>query len=112
MLWLRTLNLMLLNLQQLRLITANKSANAFESMIRLSLAAVVSIAGVLAFIPQAEASNPWKEDRKLSKQHAEKKEWKRACRFGILAGAAMAEQKSLTIDYMGKIGKRCTEAAR
>ena len=103
---------MLLNLQLLGLIMANNRSNTFESMLRLSLAAVLSISGALAFIPQADASNPWKEDRKLSKQHAEKGEWKRACRFGILAAAAMTEQKALTVDYMGKIGKRCTEAAR
>ena len=81
-------------------------------MLRLSLATVLSLSGVLAFVPQSDASNAWQEDRKLSKQHAEKGEWKRACRRGVLAGAAMAKEKALTTDYMAKIGKRCTEAGR
>ena len=81
-------------------------------MLRLSLATVLSRSGVLAFVPQSHASNPWQEDRKLSKQHAENGEWKRACRRGVLAGAAMAKDKALTTDYMAKIGKRCTEAGR
>ena len=81
-------------------------------MLRLSLATVLSLSGVLAFVPQSHASNPWQEDRKLSKQHAENGEWKRACRRGVLAGAAMAKDKALTTDYMAKIGKRCTEAGR
>ena len=81
-------------------------------MLRLSLATVLSLSGVLAFVPQSDASNAWQEDRKLSKQHAEKGEWKRACRRGVLAGAAMAKDKALTTDYMAKIGKRCTEAGR
>lgn len=81
-------------------------------MLRLSLATVLSLSGVLAFVPQSDASNAWQEDRKLSKQHAEKGEWRRACRRGVLAGAAMAKDKALTTDYMAKIGKRCTEAGR
>ncbi len=81
-------------------------------MLRLSLATVLSLSGVLAFVPQSDASNAWQEDRKLSKQHAENGEWKRACRRGVLAGAAMAKDKALTTDYMAKIGKRCTEAGR
>ena len=81
-------------------------------MLRLSLATVLSLSGVLAFVPQSVASNAWQEDRKLSKQHAEKGEWRRACRRGVLAGAAMAKDKALTTDYMAKIGKRCTEAGR
>ena len=81
-------------------------------MLRLSLATVLSLSGVLAFVPQSDASNAWQEDRKLSKQHAENGEWKRACRRGVLAGAAMAKDKALTTDYMAKIGKRCTIAGR
>ena len=81
-------------------------------MLRLSLATVLSLSGVLAFVPQSDASNAWQDDRKLSKQHAENGEWKRACRRGVLAGAAMAKDKALTTDYMAKIGKRCTEAGR
>lgn len=81
-------------------------------MLRLSLATVLSLSGVLAFVPQSDASNAWQEDRKLSKQHAENGEWKRACRRGVLAGAAMAKDQALTTDYMAKIGKRCTEAGR
>ena len=81
-------------------------------MLRLSLATALSLSGGLAFVPQSHASNAWQEDRKLSKQHAEKGEWKRACRRGVLAGAAMAKDKALTTDYMAKIGKRCTEAGR
>ena len=81
-------------------------------MLRLSLATVLSLSGVLAFVPQSDASNAWQEDRKLSKQHAENGDWKRGCRRGVLAGAAMAKDKALTTDYMAKIGKRCTEAGR
>ena len=81
-------------------------------MLRLSLATVLSLSGVLALVSQSEASNAWQEDRKLSKQHAEKGEWRRACHRGVLAGAAMAKDKALTTDYMAKIGKRCTEAGR
>ena len=81
-------------------------------MLRLSLALVQSMTGAMAFAPESHAGNSWQEDRKLSKQHAEKGEWKRACRRGVMAGAAMAEEKALTVDYMGKIGKRCSEAAR
>ena len=81
-------------------------------MLRLSLATVLSLSGVLAFVPQSDANNAWQEDRKLSKQHAENGEWKRACRRGVLAGAAMAKDKALTTDYMAKIGKRCTIAGR
>lgn len=81
-------------------------------MLRLSLATAFAISGALALVPQAQASNAWQEDRKLSKQHAENGEWKRACRRGILAGAAMEKDKALTVDYMGKIGKRCSESAR
>ena len=83
-------------------------------MLRLSLATVLSLSGVLAFVPQSDANNAWQEDRKLSKQHAENGEWKRACRRGVLAGAAMAQdkEKALTTEYMAKIGKRCTEAGR
>jgi len=81
-------------------------------MLRLSLAAMLSISGALALVPQSHAGNAWQEDRKLSKQYAGKEEWKRSCRHGILAGAAMIEDKALTVDYMEKIGKRCSEAAR
>ena len=81
-------------------------------MLRLSLTTVLTITGALAFIPTSHASNSWQEDRKLSKQHAEKKEWRRACRRGVLAAAAMEKDKALTVDYMAKIGKRCTEAGR
>ena len=81
-------------------------------MLRLSLALVLSMTGAMAFAPESHAGNSWQEDRKLSKQHAENGEWKRACRRGILAGAAMEKDKALTVDYMGKIGKRCSEAAR
>lgn len=52
-------------------------------MLRLSLATVLSLSGVLALVPQSEASNAWQEDRKLSKQHAENGEWKRECRRGV-----------------------------
>ena len=52
-------------------------------MLRLSLATVLSLSGVLAFVPQSDASNAWQEDRKLSKQHAENGEWKRECRRGV-----------------------------
>ena len=81
-------------------------------MLRLSLALVLSMTGAMAFAPGSHAGNSWQEDRKLSKQHAEKGEWKRACRRGVMAGAAMAKEKALTVDYMGKIGKRCTEASK
>ena len=73
----------------------------------------MSVIGVrTGFSELFHAGNAWQEDRKLSKQHAEKGEWKRACRRGVLAGAAMAKEKALTTDYMAKIGKRCTEAGR
>ena len=80
-------------------------------MLRLSIAAVLTLSGVLVFIPQAHAKNAWKEDKKLSKEYAEKGKWKKACSYAVSAGAAMDEEESLTIDYMGKIGKRCAEAA-
>ena len=80
-------------------------------MLRLSIAAVLTLSGVLAFIPQAHAKDAWKEDKKLSKEYAEKGKWRKACSYAVLAGAAMDEEESLTIDYMGKIGKRCAEAA-
>lgn len=66
----------------------------------------------LGIVLPSQANNPWQEHRKLSKQHADKGEWRRACRQAVLAGAAMAKQDALTVDYMGKIGQRCTEAGR
>ena len=80
-------------------------------MLRLSIAAALTLSGVLAFIPQVHAKDAWKEDRKLSKEYAEKGKWKKACSYAVLAGAAMDEDEALTMGYMGKIGKRCTEAA-
>ena len=80
-------------------------------MLRLSIAAVLTLSGVLASIPQAHAKDAWKEDKNLSKEYAEKGKWRKACSYAVLAGAAMDEEESLTIDYMGKIGKRCVEAA-
>ena len=44
-------------------------------MLRLSLAAMLSISGALALVPQSHAGNAWQEDRKLSKQYAGKEEW-------------------------------------
>ena len=81
-------------------------------MLRLSIAAVLTLSGVLAFIPQAHAKDAWKEDKKLSKEYAEKGKWKKACSYAVIAGAAMDEEEALSIGYMGKIGKRCTEAAK
>ena len=80
-------------------------------MLRLSIAAVLTLSGVLAFVPEAHSKNEWREDRKLSKEYAEKGKWKKACIYAVSAGAAMDEAGALDIDYMGKIGKRCTEAA-
>ena len=80
-------------------------------MLRFSIATVLTLSGVLAFIPQAHAKNAWKEDKKLSREYAEKGKWKKACSYAISAGAAMNEEEALTIDYMDKIGKRCIEAA-
>ena len=80
-------------------------------MQRLSIVAALTLSGVLAFTPQAHARDAWKEDKKLSKEYAEKGKWKKACSYAVSAGAAMDEDESLSIDYMGKIGKRCTEAA-
>ena len=80
-------------------------------MLRLSIAAVLTLSGYLAFTLQAHAKDAWKDDKKLSKEYAEKGKWKKACSYAVSAGAAMDEEESLTIDYMGKIGKRCAEAA-
>ena len=80
-------------------------------MLRLSIAAVLTLSGVLAFVPEAHAKKVWKEDMNLSKEYAEKGKWKKACLYAVSAGAAMDESEALTLDYMGKIGKRCTEAA-
>ena len=91
--------------------TCYEIKNAFKSMLRLSIAAVLTLSGVLAFAPEAHAKKEWKEDMKLSKEYAGKEKWKKACSYAVSAGAAMDEAEALTIDYMGKIGKRCTEAA-
>ena len=80
-------------------------------MLRLSIAAVLTLSGYLAFTLQAHAKDAWKDDKKLSKEYAEKGKWKKACSYAVTAGAVMDEEDNLTIDYMGKIGKRCTEAA-
>ena len=81
-------------------------------MLRLSLAAVLFISGALAVASPSHAANAWQEDRKLSREFAENGEWKRACRRGVLAAAAMAKEKALTVEYMARVGKRCTEAGR
>lgn len=82
-------------------------------MLRLSILTALTLSAGLALAPQSQAyANAWQENRKLSKQHAEKGEWRKACRRGVMAGAAMIEENALTVEYMARIGKRCTEAAR
>ena len=61
---------------------AKKQNSSFKSMLRLSIAAVLTLSGVLVFIPQAHAKNAWKEDKKLSKEYAEKGKWNKACSYG------------------------------
>ena len=63
-------------------------------MLRLSIAAVLTLSGVLAFIPQAHAKDSWKEDKKLSKEYAEKGKWKKASSYAVSAGVAMDEEES------------------
>ena len=81
-------------------------------MLRFSIAAVLTLSGVLAFIPEAHAKDAWEEYKKLSKEYAEKGKWKKAYSYAVSAGAAMSEEESLTIDYMGKIQKPRTEAEK
>ena len=80
-------------------------------MLRPSIAAALTLSLFMALIPQAHSKDAWKEDKKLSKEYAAKGKWKKACSYAVSAGAAMDEEESLSNDYMGKIGKRCAEAA-
>ena len=93
--------------------SATKPPVIFSGMLRLSLATALAFTSALALIPQSEAyANAWQKNRQLSKEYADKGEWRKACRRGILAGAAMIDGDALTVEYMARIGKRCTEAAR
>ena len=83
-----------------------------EPMTRFLLISFVAVSALLATAVPSRASNAWRQERELSKQYAVNGEWKRACRYAVLAGSEMAKAKSLSVDYMAKIGKRCTEAAR
>ena len=84
-------------------------------MIRLSLAALLSIAGVMTIVVPSEAqkaTTTWQEHRKKSADFAKNEQWRQACRQAVWAGAGMAKENFLTVDYMAKIGKRCSEAGR
>jgi len=81
-------------------------------MIRLSLAALLSIAGVMTVVVPSEAATTWQEHRKKSADFAKNEQWRQACRQAVWAGAGMAKENFLTVDYMAKIGKRCSEAGR
>ena len=81
-------------------------------MLRLTLAALVSISGAVSIIAPSHAGPTWQEHRKKSSEYAKKEQWTKACRQAVWAGAGMASDNALSTEYMAKIGKRCTEAAR